>query len=640
MCGIAGYIGTNDDSELIKRMADKLIHRGPDEEGFYRSTNIALASRRLRIIDLNTGTQPISNETNDIWVVFNGEIYNYSELRELLLKKGHIFKTNSDTEVIVHLFEEYGERFPEHLIGMFAIALWDEKKETLYIVRDHLGKKPLFYYFSNGFLVFASEVKSILEYRKYTAEVELEGLHYFLNLRWVPGEKTLFKNIYNLLPAHILKFSKNKIEIKRYWNLDLNIEKEKDTRFYTERISELLKQSVKRRLMSDVPLGAFLSGGIDSTAIVAMMSELANSPVKTFTLGFNDPTDEVDDAKKVSNYFSTEHHELMVDNNPLRFLPETIWYAEIPKVNSIQMYLISQFARNYVTVALSGLGGDELFGGYDNYLYIKPTQFLHKYIPLPLRKAFGSINNFILERQLNSEKLNLDEYRRGIQMLLSLGDKTRYYLILRNVWDGDLLFYNKIYSKDILEQQKKHNIKNHFDNYFSQGDQHMLAQVMRSELSEKIVADQIWLEDRMSMAHSLESRCPFLDKDLVEFCVNIPDSLKIKGLTTKFIFKEAMKGKLPEFIFNKPKRGFAFNPYRQFQRDLKKTAEIILNRGRIQNQGLFNYDYIKHIIDYPPSKSMQWHYFYLWNLVGFQIWYDLFILKDRSLEELKYSISL
>jgi len=225
-------------------------------------------------------------------------------------------------------------------------------------------------------------------------------------------------------------------------------------------------------------------------------------------------------------------------------------------------------------------------------------------------------------------------------MLLSLGDKTRYYLILRNAWDGDLLTYANIYSKEILEQQKKYNIKNHFDNYFSRGDQTMLAQVMHAELSEKIVADQIWLEDRMSMAHGLESRCPFLDKDLVEFCVNIPDSLKIKGFTTKFIFKEAMKGNLPEFVFNKPKRGFAFNPYRQFQRDLKKTAEIILNKERIQNQKLFNYEYIKYIIEYPPSKSMQWHYFYLWNLVGFQIWYDMFILKDKSIDELKSIISI
>ncbi len=636
MCGIAGYIGYNDNGELIRRMAKTIQHRGPDDEGFYKTQKVVLAARRLSIIDLTGGHQPISNETQTVWVVFNGEIYNFPELSEFLVKRGHVFKTRSDTEVIVHLYEEFGEDFASHLLGMFAIALWDDEKEVLFLVRDHLGKKPLFYWYNAGRLTFASEVKAILECEDYYPDLDPEALHFFLNCRWVPGKKTLFNNIFNLLPGHILRYKNGVITTRCYWSLELNPHDEESEGYFIEKARALFRQAVRRRLMSDVPLGVFLSGGIDSSSIVAVISELSNAPVKTFTLGFNDPTDEVEDAKRVAEYYGTDHHELMVDANPLRFLPTSVWYAETPKVNSIQMYLIAKFARQHVKVALSGLGGDELFGGYDSYLFVKPTQFLHSYIPLSVRYLFKKISEKLFLLQTKTGKLHLDEYRRGLQMLLSLGDRTKYYLILRNVWDGDEAFYMRIYSPAFAQQQKQWSVRKHFELYFSNDGLPMLSQVMHCELKEKLVADQIWLEDRMTMANSLESRAPFLDKDLVEFAMTVPDSLKIRGRTTKYIFQKAMKGVLPEFVFKKPKWGFAFDPYRQFKRDLKETAQRILTEERIKKQGFFNYNYIKSIIDYPPHRSMQWHYFYLWNMVGFQIWYDLFIERVST----PYDISL
>ncbi|TSA16730.1 asparagine synthase (glutamine-hydrolyzing) [bacterium] len=634
MCGIAGYVGRVNDTKLLERMSHALAHRGPDDEGFYRSEKVALVNRRLSIIDLGGGHQPKTNETETIWAVFNGEIYNFLELREELAKKGHIFKSKSDTEVIVHLYEEYRDAFAEHLLGMFAVALWDDRKDTLVLVRDHLGKKPLFYWYDAGRLFFASEVKAIMECSDFHPDLDFEALHYFLNCRWVPGEKTLFKDVLNLLPGHMMKFSRGEIVKRRYWTLELPPPVGSSEEDIVSKTQHLFKQAVRRRLISDVPLGVFLSGGIDSSSIVAAMSEMGGERVKTFTLGFNDPTDENEDARRVAEYFGTEHHELMTDANPLRFLPTSVWFAETPKVNTIQMYLISKFAREQVKVALSGLGGDELFGGYENYLYVKPLQSAHRHIPPSFQRMMTSLSHKVFALQTGSGKLSLDEYRRGLQMLLSVGDRTRYYLILRNVWDGDDAMYDKIYSPAFAQRQRQWTIRSHFERYFPNNEMQMLSQVMHCELSEKLVADQIWLEDRMTMATSLESRAPFLDKDLVEFAVSIPDSMKIRGRTTKYIFRKAMRGLVPEFVFDKPKWGFAFDPYRQFKRDLKETARRVLTRERIVKQGFFNFDFINSIIEYPPHRSMQWHYLFLWNMVGFQIWYDLFLTRKSSLSDL------
>jgi asparagine synthase (glutamine-hydrolysing) len=639
MCGIAGYVGKVEDSGLLERMSRALVHRGPDDEGFYRSDGVALANRRLSIIDLGGGHQPKTNETETIWAVFNGEIYNFLDLREYLQKKGHVFTSRSDTEVLVHLYEEYGEDFPQHLLGMFAIALWDREKKTLYLVRDHIGKKPLFYWRDAGRLFFASEVKAILECSDYHSDLDPEALHYFLNCRWVPGAKTLFKDVLNLLPGHLMRFCRGEITLRRYWNLELNPARKESEQDLIRKTRYLFDRAVHRRLMSDVPLGVFLSGGIDSSAIVAAMSSRGGSRTQTFTLGFNDPTDEVEDARRVANYFGTDHHELMVDANPLRFLPTSVWYAETPKVNTIQMYLIAKFARENVKVALSGLGGDELFGGYDNYLYVKPLQSLHRHVPLPMQRLFDRLSRNVFALQSRTGRLSLDEYRRGLQMLLSVGDRTRYYLILRNVWDADDAMYDAIYAPGFAQHQRQWGVRSHFEHYFQNSELAMLSQVMHCELKEKLVADQIWLEDRMTMAMSLESRAPFLDKDLVEFALSIPDSMKIRGLTTKYIFRKAMKEIVPPFVFEKRKWGFAFNPYRQFKRDLKATAQRVLTEDRIIRQGLFNYGFIKSIIDYPPHRTMQWHYLFLWNMVGFQLWYDLFVERNTTHAEMTAQFS-
>lgn len=640
MCGIAGFIGIQNDEGLLRRMAGRLAHRGPDDEGFFQNSYVALANRRLSIIDLSGGHQPISNEANDVWVVFNGEIYNFPELRDALLKKGHTFKTRSDTEVIAHLYEEHGDSFPEHLLGMFAVALWDERQKQLLLVRDHLGKKPLFYWHQGEQLVFASEAKAILECNEYQPEVDDEALHFFLNCRWVSGERTLFKGIFNVLPGQLVRFRNGTITTKRYWELRLALDTKRSERETAEQVHALLKQAVRRRQISDVPLGVFLSGGVDSTAIVAMMREIGVSSIKTFTLGFDDPTDEVEDARRISRHFGTEHHDLMVDANPLRFLPESVWYSETAKVNSIQMFLVSKLARQHVKVALSGLGGDELFGGYDNYMYVKPLQAFQRFAGPGIQRIFRGVSDVLFRMQLRSGRFELDEYRRGLQMLLSLGDRTRYYLILRNVWDGDQRFYDSIYAPDFAQHQRQWHVRSHFERYFPNDCTPMLSQVMHSELQEKIVADQIWMEDRMTMANSLESRAPFLDKDLVEYAMTIPDSLKIRGNTRKYILRKALESAVPEYVFDKKKWGFAFVPHRQFGRDLRETARRILTKERIERDAVFRYDYIKTLLDYPPHKSMQWHYLYLWNLTGYHIWRDLFITRHKSVEDLTAEISI
>lgn len=636
MCGIAGFCGCDGDGGLLRRMAASLSHRGPDDEGFFTAPGVGLAHRRLSIIDLSCGRQPIFNEAGDVAIVFNGEIYNYRELKARLEAAGHVFSTNTDTEVIVHLYEEVGERFPEQLLGMFAIALWDDRNKSLHLVRDHLGKKPLFYASRGRALFFASEAKALFENPALTPAVDEEALHFFLNCRWTPGDMTLFAGVRQLEPGCHLAYADGRFAVRRYWELTLRTDHSLSEAEHVERVRELFTRSVERRLMSDVPIGVFLSAGLDSTAIATVMSRLHSERLITFTVGFNSPEDELAGAQETSRHLGTEHHEVMMDFNPLKYLPETIWFNEIPKVNCIQMYLLARFASQHVKVALGGLGGDELFGGYDNYMYIKWFQRLHNLVPGPARKLLGLFSRLLFAVQAASGALRFDELRRGMQMLLASGNRTRYYLILRNVWDGDAPFYRSIYSPETARRMAGMGVERHFQRYFPNGPETLLNQAMACELQEKIVADQIWLEDRNTMAHSLESRAPFLDKDLVEHCVNMPDRYKIKGSLRKSVFIQAMRGIVPDFAFSRPKRGFAFNPYLQFKRDLRDVARKVLTRKRIEEQGLFNYEYLRRIMDYPPQRSMQWHYWYLWNMVGFQVWHDLFITRERTWQDYEF----
>jgi asparagine synthase (glutamine-hydrolysing) len=527
------------------------------------------------------------------------------------------------------MYEEHGYDTPHYLNGIFAFALYDTRKNILYCCRDYAGIKPLFYYHKQGLFMFASEIKPLLQNPAITRELNHETLHYALNLRYTPFELTLFNNILKLRSGHnlIYSLSRKTCAIKKYWNPVYAVNRALRETDAIEGIRHYLSRAVKRQLMSDVPLGAYLSGGIDSSAIVACASSDVHH-LKTFSIGFDEPTDEVDDARAVSDHFKTDFYETHIALNPLQMLPEVLWHVEEPKVNMIQGYALSKFARQHVKVALSGLGGDELFAGYANNKFLNFMQFLHRVIPQTRLADAASHCVFSIEQSCRN--LRFDEARRGLQMLLSYGNKTKFYLILRNVWDYDAGFSKTVYAPDLASRMAGFQTKNLFEQFFVDRAQSIVTQSLDAELNTKLIDDFLVNEDRTSMAHGLEVRVPFLDRDLVAFALTIPPSLKIRGLNTKYIFRKAMSGILPDYVLRKKKWGFAINPYHQFLKDLEKTAQDMLSEKRIREQGIFNYRYIQTIIDHPVSPRLRWHYYYLWYLVGFQYWHDMFIKNNGA----------
>lgn len=628
MCGICGMAGPVVDRDLVQRMCTSLAHRGPDGEGLYEDTGVVLGHRRLSIIDLATGNQPMANEDGTVWVVYNGEIYNFRELRRELEQRGHRFHSQSDTEVLVHGYEEYGVRWFARLDGIFAFGLWDSRQRRLLLVRDYFGVKPLYYHFDGTTLRFASEMKAILLDPAVARRLNFQALHYFLNLRFIPGEGTLLEGLQRLPPAHYLLFEQGKVHLERYCELSYETSRQRDEQYYVEGIRHYLRAAVRKQLVSDVPLGVYLSGGLDSSAIVACMSELGHTPVRTFTLGFNEPTDELDDAQRIATHFATEHHALALDADPMRFYPEVVWHAEEPKENILQGYLLAQFARQHVKVVHGGLGGDELFAGYLNNQFIVPSQPLHRHMPGVLAQYLGRpLGHLAFTLQQATGLLQLDEYRRGLQLLLALGDPLRYYLILRNVWDYDRGAFANLYGP-AWQSQRLDLTHSQFESYFTSRDASMLEHVLWAEFHTKLVDDFLMNEDRTSMAHGLEARVPLLDRDLVRFAFSIPGQLKVKQQQTKYILRKALIGLLPEDTLRKKKWGFSFNPYYQFQKDLKSVAERILTRQRVEARGWFNYVYLRRILEHPPSPRLRWHYFFLWLAVGLEIWAQMFLEGD------------
>ena len=629
MCGIAGIFEKEKDNRpLMSKMLDAIAHRGPDAKSIYTHQNFTLGHRRLSIIDLCTGDQPVFNEDQSVCVIFNGEIYNFEELKEELKSKGHRFRTHTDTEVLVHLYEEFGTGFFNRLNGIFAFALLDKNHNRLLLVRDHFGVKPLHYYLKDGILIFGSEQKSIILHPKYERELNLKALHIHLNLRYTQGDETLFKDIKRLPAAHFALFENGLFTVKRYWEMPVGTDRSITEEEAKAQINVLIKAAVKRQLVSDVPVGVYLSGGLDSSTIVQKMHELGVPEINTFTLGFNEPTDEFPDAQQIADYFHTKHHTLSLSMNPMQQMPKVIWHAEEPKINLLQGYNMSAFVHPKVKVILGGLGGDELFAGYDIHKFIYPFNRWHHYTPHWMQRLLRWKSDFIFKLQNNAHSLRYDEYRRGVQMLLAIGSIERFYLIIRNAWDYDTPFYKNIYNESFLKQRQMESVRVHqeFDNLFYRvRHEKALDQVLYAEFQTKMVNDYLLTDDRMSMAHSVEERVPLLDKELVEFAFRLPVELKIKNNQTKYLFRKALEPYLPPKIITKKKWGFTVNPYLQFKKDLKETAEKILTKKYIDQQGIFNYDYIKRILDYPAHPKLRWHYNYIWILVGLAIWEDQFI---------------
>lgn len=609
-------------------MVSVIEHRGPDDVGMYVKSHVGLGIRRLSIIDVEKGHQPICNEDNSIWIVYNGEIYNYKELRQELEKKRHTFKTNSDTEVIVHLYEEMGKNLVTQLNGMFGFALWDTKRRTLLLARDRAGIKPLFYYIGRDKLVFGSEIKSLLQDPSIPRDLNFQALHDYLTHLYVPAPQTIFKSIKKLPPAHILEYVDGEIAIQRYWSIPYDGEEPQDAKtyhldskmiqHYAVEVRERLQESVRRRLISDVPLGAFLSGGIDSSAIVGLMTQASNSQVKTFSIGFQNAGyyDERKHARRIVRLFNTIHHEFEVEPSALEMLPLLIKYFDEPFADSsaIPTYYLSKLARQHVTVCLSGTGGDELFAGYRRYLIENLYQHYQKY-PKFLQ-SFG----------MNISKM-LPVSRTSVMK--------EYFLLLKrfleNQEDSPMLRHIKMmtcFSEEAKEQLYAENFPRHLVipsdviPQFYKKSEHLddLTRTLWADFHTYLSDDLLVKEDRMTMAASLEARVPFLDHEFVEFVASIPSELKVHKLTTKYIFKEAMRSLLPSNIIERQKHGFAVPIGEWFKGDeLRTYATDVFQDQMTKQRGFFNTEYIQSLLD-EHQKGTQDYSSQLWALLIFELW--------------------
>ena len=615
MCGITGYLGQGNE-EILRKMTDSLKHRGPDDKGFYFNNNIGLGHRRLSIIDLATGHQPISNEDETIWLIFNGEIYNFFELRKDLEKKGHKFKTQTDTEVMVHLYEEKGEDFLKELNGMFAIALWDEKNEKLILARDRMGQKPLYYSLINNTLIFGSEIKSLFEHPLVKKEIDFDSLNKYLIHTYVPTPQTIIKGVNKLEPGHFLVYQNNKLRNSSYWEIQFN--QLKDQGNYLAQFEDLLEKSVKRRLVSDVPLGVFLSGGIDSSAIVYYAQKNSSQKIKTFSIGFTDKSfDESNYANQVARFLKTEHYHQNCSPADLLGLIDDI--AEIndeplADASIIPTYLLSKFTRQKVTVALAGDGGDELLAGYPTFQAMKFAK-IYRYLPRTVRNIFQKTANLL---PVSFDNFSLDF---NIKKILSGYDYSPE--IQNQIWLGDINLQQsqKLFSSTIANQINFNKSFSELDQFIEDiNDQSLENRIIYLYLKQYLSDCILTKTDRASMFASLEVRAPFMDYRLVEFINSLPYDLKLKGLKSKYVLKKLMKGKLPDNIINRSKKGFGIPVAKWITHELKDFTFDLLSESSIKKQGIFDYSEIKKLLDEHLSKKVN-HRIKLWTLLMFQQWY-------------------
>ena len=627
MCGIAGF--NFEDRGLLRNMCHVMRHRGPDDEGYHDDSHMSLGNVRLSIIDLAGGHQPVYNEDRSIVVVHNGEIYNYQELREKLEKLGHRFHTNSDTEVIVHSYEQHGDDCCLGFNGIFAFAVWDTRKQTLLMARDRCGVKPLYYTrLGDGRVLFASEIKAILQCEEIKRSVDPEALHYYLNLRYVPRDKTLFKNIRRLPPGTLMKLNGRKVELRRYWRPDLAPQRFSEEHLIA-RIREALTNALRRNLLSDVPLGILLSGGIDSSAILAFASKVSNAPVKAFTMGFGEATDEIDDAVSVASEYGAEHQRLVAKQDLLKEYPRMIWHADMPKRNLYPYYIMRE-ASKHVKVLLGGLGGDELFGGYEwKYQLAEDVEHERRHIPQRLAVA-ASRNTSTLARYISRYGSIFEiEHVHELKRIAHMRNNRELYMLvasLDEVFDEEWL--KKIYGKRLLSG-KLPAVGSVFGEYFS-NDLEFMDQIMLADFSVKMPDDFLHVEDTMSMANSIEARVPLLDNEVVDLAFKIPSALKYRAGHGKYIFRKAMEGILPERVLRKEKRGFGGTVGLQFSKEIGEYADQVLPEGYAVKRGYVKKKYVDEVLRHKVSMNLIKHYIVVWDLLAFEIWYRMYMLDQRA----------
>lgn len=623
MCGIAGILDINSTPEkgLIQRMCRIMTHRGPDGEGYHINGPVALGHRRLSIIDLTGGKQPMSNEDGTIWITFNGEIYNFQDLRDDLVAKGHRFATRSDTEAIVHAYEEYGERCVERLRGMFAFAVWDSRAGRLFIARDRLGKKPVYYCHNGGRFLFASEIKAILQDEDVKRELDPKALADYLTYHYIPFPGTIFKGIKKLEPGHYLSVEARSavplldVSIKQYWDITYSPDYSLSENDWVEALREKLREAVRIRLISEVPLGAFLSGGIDSSTVVALMSQVQSAPVKTFSIGFKEEDfSELKYARQVAEKFGTEHHEFVVEPDAMEVLPKLAWEFDEPFADSsaIPTYYVSKIAREQVTVILSGDGGDETFAGYRRYGW---AQDMSKYdaIPTPLKKAFFGLPASLLPDGVKGK---------GALKHLSKGAFERYAGL--NTF-GESPYLDRLLSADTLATIRR-TYKGRLPDfsamegfYKSCSASDYLTRIQYVDTKLYLAEDILTKVDRASMLCSLETRAPLLDHEVIELAARMPPLFKLNGGETKYILKKAMEGILPDDILYRRKMGFGVPLIHWFKKDLTEYARDLLLSKQARERGLFNAKHVETVLDTHLKKGRDLSA-RIWALLFFEQW--------------------
>lgn len=632
MCGIAGFIDRHRDNgdQLIDAMCKIIRHRGPDDQGTWVGKNgddgVALGMRRLSIIDVSGGHQPIFNEDGSIVTVFNGEIYNYRELRQTLQECGHTFQTNSDTEAIVHAYEEFGDDCVTHLRGMFAFALWDRKRQRLLAARDRFGKKPLNYYWDGQRLFFASEIKAILQ-AGIPREVNRIALDEYLVYGCVPAPHTLFKNVMKLPPAHIFIYEHGEISTRRYWNLPFEPTCQDDEATAIERTKALLEESVRIRLMSEVPLGAFLSGGVDSSVVVGLMSKSMSQPVKTFSIGFEEEEfTELPYAQRVAKHFGTDHHEFLVKSDLISILPQLVWEYDEPFSDSSMLptYYVSKLAREHVSVVLTGDGGDEIFGGYDHY----EREYNISCIP-PIIRYLLAYASLLIPNGMRGKKrfgnMHQDLATRCARILSHFPSNSR----------------PSMYTQDYFASVRDYDPYMQYINLFREVSHlDILTQLQYVDVGCYLPDDILVKVDKASMFNSLEARCPLLDHQLAEYVTSLQPSLRIHNGTLKYLLKQVAKDLLPAEILSRPKRGFGVPIKHWFRGDLTDYAHDLLDSPRARERGIFNPAFIRNILTSHANTTLVNHSSAIWTLLCLELWFRVYMDTPGLLVEPSASVEI
>ena len=625
MCGICGKLNLGSDSPPVieanlRSMLNSIGHRGPDEDGIYRSGPVGLGHRRLKIIDLHSGQQPMSNEDNSIWVIYNGEVYNYRELRAGLIQKGHKFKTASDTETIVHLYEEFGAQCVQHLRGMFSFALWDTKKKELLLARDRVGIKPLYYRQTEESLIFASEIKAILTDPSVVAEVEPNHIDRFLTYFYMPGEETLFKGIHKLPPGCYLTAKNGKVSIREYWDLSFA---KAPIAFdqAVESLEERLSRTVADHMISDVPVGVLLSGGVDSSAMLSFAVENTHKPISTFTVGFDGGcTDERPYARMAAKSFGAENYEITITSKEFwDGLSKYVWHMEEPVCEppAIALYYVSALARQHVTVLLSGEGGDEAFAGYQSYRNIHWLERLKRGLG-PLAANAG--------RVVEAASGAGSRYRKYGEMLRT-PIEDYYYSHSSGPYEFFNRHHTELYTRDfagtILEASRNEPSRRYMEKV---GHMEPLDQMLYMDTKTWLPDDLLIKADKMTMANSLELRVPLLDHQILEFAASLPTSFKLSKTTTKHILKKALSKRLPREILSRKKRGFPVPYATWLGTDLRgAVAEVLLDESALA-RGYFKKQTIESMINGWPTQDYSKE---LFSLVTLEMWHRTFVDGKR-----------